>query len=651
MTNTKLGRLFQPGKIGKMEVRNRIVMSPMITEYADRDGYITQRQIDYYAERAKGGCGLIIVEAACVQFPVGRGFISQIDLHDDKYISGLSRLAEAMKKNGARTCIQLYHSGAAAHRHITGQQPVAPSAMSYPYYEASRALTRDEMEEVKECFITAAVRCQKAGFDCVILHSCHQYLLANFLSPVWNKRDDEYGGDIKNRAHFPIEVLSGVKESVDIPVLLRINAREYGGIEILGAEQEHTLENAIEIAKLLEANGADALHISTWGYGPYLHYGLFPLDWGERLPLVATIKRAVTIPVFAYGKLTPELAESAISEGKADFAAFGRQLLADPYFPEKVAAGELSDIAPCICCYKCEPVSQLGLETKGLHCSINARCGYESEYPYPITKAQKSKKVLVVGGGPGGMEAARVAVLRGHSVTLYEKNKELGGQVLAADKAPGKQNMSLLPVYLKGQIEKTGITAELGKEATKEMVLSQQPDAVIIATGAQTLVPKIKGLEKAKVVTAVDVLTDRVEVGEKVVVVGASMVGLEVSEFLAGRGKQITICEVLPELGTKVNPHSRDLSVKRLGEHGTKFHVGVTSEEVTEQGMVIVDKDGKEHLLEADTIVLAAGSKPNDKLFIELKGKVPEVYCVGDTKEPRFVIDAVSEGFRIAYSL
>ena len=322
MTNTKLDRLSQPGKIGKMEVKNRIVMPPVHTEYADRNGHIDQRQIDYYAERAKGGCGLIIVEASCVQAPIGRGFITEINLDDDKYILGLSRLAEGMKKNGARACIQLYHAGCAAREHITGQQPVGPSATSYPLYQASRALTRDEMEEVKQRFIAAAVRCQKAGFDSLMLHSCHHYLLANFLSPVWNKRDDEYGGNLKNRARLPIEILRGMKEAVDIPVLVRINAREYGGIEVLGAEQEHTLEDAIEIAKLYEANGADALHISSWGYGIYVYQGLVPLDCADSLPMGAAIKKAVTIPVIGYGRLTPELAESAIIEGKAAYLEY-----------------------------------------------------------------------------------------------------------------------------------------------------------------------------------------------------------------------------------------------------------------------------------------------------------------------------------------
>ena len=645
--------LFQPGKIGTMEVKNRIVMTPMITETADKGGYISQRTIDYYAERAKGGVGLIVVEASCVQSPVGRGFEPQIDVDDDKFIPGLSRLADGIKKHGARSCIQLYHSGPAAHKHITGQQPRSPSAVSYtPVYEPTLEITRDQMEETKQCFVDAAKRCQKAGFDSVMLHSCHQYLLASFLSPTWNRRKDEYGGDIRNRTRYPIEVLRSVKEAVDIPVIIRINAAEHSAKENLGAEEELTLNDSIEIAKILEANGADAFHISTWGFGPYFIDIVFPRNVGERLPAVAAIKKNVSIPVFAYGRLTAELAESTIREGKADFAAFGRQLIVDPYFPQKLAADEISDIPPCINCHKCSPVSAVGVPaTIGIRCSVNARCGHEAEYSYPLPKAQKPKKVVVVGGGPGGMEAARVAALRGHSVTLYEKNKELGGQTLVCDKAEGKENMTLLPDYLKGRVEKAGVTAKLGVEATKEMVLVQQPDAVIVATGPQPIVPKIKGLEKAKTVSAVDAIAGTVKVGKRVIVIGGGMVGLEAAEILGARGKKTTIVEVLPEVGTKIVPFDLPWIMKVLDDNGVEIHAGITSQEVTDQGMAIVDKDGEKQLIEADTIVLAAGARPNDKLFLELKGKVPEVYCIGDAKEPRFIVDAVYEGFKAAYSL
>jgi len=446
-------------------------------------------------------------------------------------------------------------------------------------------------------------------------------------------------------------VLRAVKEAVDIPVLIRINAAEHGAKENMGAEEELTLEDSIEIAKIYEANGADAFHISTWDFGPYFIDTVFPPNWGERLPAVAAIKKNVSIPVFAYGRLTAELAESTLSKGKADFAAFGRQLIVDPYFPQKLTTGELSDIPPCINCHKCSPVSAVGVTATGIHCSVNARCGREAEYSYPLPETQKPKKVIVIGGGPGGMEAARVAALRGHNVTLYEKSKKLGGQTLVCDKAKGKENMALLPDYLKGSIKKAGVTVKLGTEATKETILSQKPDAVIVAAGPDPIVPKIKGLEKAKTVSPIDAIAGNAKVGKRVIVIGGGMVGLEAAEVLATRGKKTTIVEVLPEVGTKIVPFDLPLIMKVLDDHGVEIYTGVTSQEVTEQGMAIVDKDGKKQSIDADTIVMAVGSKPNEKLFLELKGKVPELHLIGDAKEPRWIMDAVAEAFKAAYSM
>jgi len=651
MGSIKLTKLFEPGKIGTMCIKNRIVMSPMITDYADEEGYVTQKLIDYLAERAKGGVGLIILEASYVQRFLGRAFLNQVAVYDDKYIPGLSRLTEAIKKNGARTAIQLHHAGAAAHARLTGGlQPIGPSAAAYPGFEPSRALTLDEIKEITDYYIAAAVRCQKAGFDAVQIHACHQYLLANFLSPVWNKRTDEYGGDITHRARFLMEVLKGVKEAVKIPVICRINAIEYGTKEFLGVEHGTTLEDAKKTAKLVQANGADAIHLSAWQYGPYMRYGHQPLHPGERLSLVEAIKREVSIPVIGFGRLLPEIAETALSEGKADFIGMGRGLLADPYLPQKAARGDLSDIAPCIGCYHCGPISHWGYKSE-LTCTVNPRCGHEGEYPYPLAQAERSRKVLVIGGGPAGMEAARVAALRGHRVMLYEKDQELGGQLSVADKGPLKQYISLLGEYQKGQLERAGVQVTTGKEAAREFILSQGAEGVILATGSVPLIPEIKGLEKATVVTANDALAGKVKVGEKVIVIGGNLVGCEVAGFLANKGKKVTICEVLPELLSQTIAQRRPPILAGLTERGVVFHLNVISEEVTHKGMMIVDQDGKQVLIEADTIVLAAGARPNNELVGQLEDKVAEIYCIGDAKEPRLIVDAVHEGFRTAYRL
>ena len=651
MTSMKLTKLFEPGKIGRMKVKNRIVMSPMITDYADEEGYITQKLIDYLAERAKGGVGLIILEASYIQPFLGRAFLNQVAVYDDKYLPGLSRLTEAIKKNGAFAAIQLHHAGSAAHARLTGGlQPVGPSAASYPGFEASRALTLDEIKEIRDCYVEAALRCQRAGFDAVQIHSCHQYLLANFLSPVWNKRTDQYGGDIGNRARFLMEVLKGVKATVNIPVICRINAIEYGTKEFLDVEHGTTLEDAKATAKLVQANGADAIHLSAWQYGPYMRYGHQPLHPGERLALVEAIKQEVSIPVIGFGRLLPEIAETVLSEGKADFIGMGRGLLADPYLPQKADRGDLSDIAPCIGCYHCGPISHWGYKSE-LTCTVNPRCGHEGEYPYPLTQTQGSRKVLVIGGGPGGMEAARVAALRGHRVTLYEKDQTLGGQLSVADKGPLKQYISDLGMYQKGQVEKAGVEVKLGIEADKQFILDQKADVVILATGSEPLIPNLKGMERAVVVTAHDALSGKTDVGERVIVIGGNLVGCEVAGFLANKGKKVTICEVLTELLSQIIPQRRPPIVAGLTERGVVFHLGVTSEEVTDKGMMIVDQDGRQVLIEADTIVLAAGARSNDELMHELKDRVKEIHCIGDAKEPRLIVDAIHEGFRTAYGL
>jgi 2,4-dienoyl-CoA reductase-like NADH-dependent reductase (Old Yellow Enzyme family)/thioredoxin reductase len=647
--NDQFEMLFKPGKIGSMEIKNRIIMAPMITEYADVDGYVTQRLIDYYAERAKGGVGLIMVEASYVQWPIGKGFSRQIALYDDKYIPGLTKLADAIKKNGARAVIEIHHvGGAGKSKLMNGHQPVAPSAVSFPGYEATRAMSVEEIKESVNCFVEAAVRCEKAGFDAINIHACHHYLLANFLSPAWNQRTDEFGGDIKNRARPLLSVLKGVKQAVNVPVICRINVAEMGAKELFGVQKELTVEDAIETAKLLEANGVNAVHLTARGYGAQEVIHMMPLYPGQMLGYIERIKKVVSIPVIAFGRLTPEVGEQALRERKADFIGIGRGLLADPYLPEKVAAGELSDIAPCICCFNCIQVSSYGYQP-GLKCTVNARCGREGEFE-SMGKVKEPRRVFVVGGGPAGMETARVAALRGHHVTLFEKQEFLGGQMVYADKASYKYNVTLLREYLAGQIKKYGVKVELGKSATQEMILREKPDIVVVATGAVPLKPSIKGLDERSALYAIDVLSGKAEVGENVVVIGGDMVGCEVAEVLADRGRKVTICEMLPELLTKMAIQFRRPVLAKLKEKGIDLRPNTTARMISKEGVTVVCEDGKEQLLKADTVVLACGSESVNGLVSELKGKVAEVYCIGDAKEPRKILEAIHEGFEVAHS-
>ncbi|MFC1917272.1 FAD-dependent oxidoreductase [Chloroflexota bacterium] len=641
-----LKKLFEPGKIGSLELKNRIIMPAMCPHWAGEDGNVTPKHVNYYAERARGGVGMVITEACCVQTPVGRTS-GAISLDDDKYFLGLSKLAKAIKKNGARACCQLYHAGAAAKLVSTGGlTPVAPSTVDRRSYEQNRALTTAEIKEIRDCFIQAAMRCCKAGFDAVEVHGAHHYLLAQFLSPAWNKRDDEYGGNIENRARLFTEIVSGIKRKIDgLPVICRINGNEYGTEDFFNTPGL-MLADARKIAGLLEASGADAIDVSAWGWG---RYGLknVPQFDGDLLPLAEAIKKVVSIPLIAVGRMTPDLGEQALYYNKTDFIAMGRAILADPYLPQKLCAGDLEDIAPCITCYEC-----LGLPRRHV-CSVNARLGEEGKYPYPIKKAVKSKKVVIIGAGPGGMEASRVAALRGHDVTLYEKQKETGGKLLVADKAPGKENIGLLSKYLRRQVEKLGVKLELGKVATIQNVLSHNPDVVIVATGGQPVTPKIKGLTKSSVVEALNFLTGRTKVGNKVVIIGGEMVGCEVAEILTeSRKKDVSITTLLPGLATGIpSPALRYHLITELRAKGVKFYTRVTYKEATGKSLVIRDKNGNEQVLEADSIVMAAGTKPDNRLLRELNGKVAEIICIGDAVKGRKIIDAINEGFKAAFSL
>ncbi|MBN1847810.1 MAG: NADH:flavin oxidoreductase, partial [Deltaproteobacteria bacterium] len=405
-----LNRIFRSGTIGPLVLKNRVIMAPMGTEYADPDGYVTQRQIDYYAERARGGVAMIMVEASSVQTSTSKSFM-QPHLDDDRYIRMLSKLSTAIQENGARAAIQLQHAGAASYEKVTGVTPMGPSSVSRRGFAQPREMTTRDIKEVRQCFVKAALRCREAGFEALGLHGAHQYLFAQFLSPMWNERSDEYGGSLENRARFLVEVVGAVKESVpDLPLICRLTANEDGNIEFAG-KRGIIFDETLEVAKMIERAGADALAVSSFGYG-VRSTRQSPIVPGVLLHFAEAVKHEVSIPVTVAGGITPWIAEAALDEGKADFVDIARGFLADPFLVQKARSGHLEDIVPCIACFLCtsEYVFMVP-ESKGIRCSVNARTGKESLYPYPLEKASKPKRVLVIGAGPGGMECARVCAL------------------------------------------------------------------------------------------------------------------------------------------------------------------------------------------------------------------------------------------------
>ena len=637
------GRLLKPGRIGQLELRNRIVMAPMGTGFASAEGLITERQVAYYAERARGGAGLIVVEGSCVDFPEGMGMLNQPRVDDDRCLAGLSRLADAIHEAGAAAAIQLFHAGRVAQSRLVGVQPVAPSYLAPGGGEVSRELNRDEIGAVVQRFAGAARRARKAGFDGVEIHGAHSYLIANFLSRATNKRTDEYGGDLPGRARFLIEIIHACRDAVgpDFPVWVRLNGQEIGMPDGIPAEE------AAAVAAMAAVAGAAAVHVSAFGYGHPVMWASSPRTPGFLLPLASAVKQAVAVPVIAVGRMTPALGEQALAAGQADFIAFGRALIADAELPRKVIDGVLDEIRPCVGCVKCRD----GLLATGapITCLVNPALGWERESrPHP---AARSKRVVVVGGGPAGMEAARVAALRGHRVVLFEKEAELGGQLIPGARPPEKEDISDLRRYLVGQLAKLGVQVELGRAATAVLVAEQQPDAVVLASGTLPILPDLPGLAKARVVTALAVLAGEAAVGARIAVIGGDLVGCETAEFLAEAGKKVTILRRGPALAIKINPSPRIALLRRLAAKGVRTLTGVHYEAITPEGVVITNAEGVREVIPADTIVLATGGTPERSLQQELTEKVAEVYLIGDCVTPQGILEAMADGQRVGLQL
>jgi NADPH-dependent 2,4-dienoyl-CoA reductase/sulfur reductase-like enzyme len=506
--------------------------------------------------------------------------------------------------------------------------------------EIPKELTTDEIAEIVSFYAQAALRAKKAGFDGVEMHGAHGYLIDQFLSPASNKRRDSYGGNLPKRARFLVEVIQAVKKAVgaDYPVWVRMDGKEYG------VEGGITLEDAQETARIAQNAGVDAIHVSAWGPKSPNNLTTSPYTPAVLEELAVGIKKVVTVPVITVGKITPEAGERILEEGKADLIAIGRPLLADPEFANKVASGRLEDITPCIECMECRNDIR-NFEVVGIRCSANATLGREEESK--IIPARKPRKVLIVGGGPAGMEAARVTALRGHQVTLWEKESRLGGQLIPAAVPPHKDRIDALNQYLQTQMGKCNVKTELNKGATAATIDEFKPEVVILATGVNPLIPEIPGMGKAHVVQATDVLEGKVAVGNKVVIIGGETVGCETAEFLAEKGKKVTVARRGSKMALGVGLILRPFFLSRLSEKGVTLLPEIRYNEVTSDGLVVTTKEGEKKTIEADTIVLAAGATPDQKLYEDIKGRVAEVHCIGDCIAPRKIREAITEGYRI----
>lgn len=633
------GLIFSPFTVGGLRLKNRILMAAMGNNFSHPQGTVSDRAIAYYRERAKGGTGLIITEATPVSLSGrhrGRGLCA----YDDSFLPGLRRLAASVHDHGSAIALQLHHAGRLADPDITGSPPLAPSPIPRaPGAPVPKELSQDEIQEIIIQLGQAARRAKEAGFDAVEIHGAHGYLIYQFLSPRTNKREDFYGGNPENRVRFALEVLRQVRKEVgnSFPVLFRLSAREF-------SENGYSLEESLDWAIELERAGASALHVSggttesLTGSAQVIPPMVFPEAY--HVPLAAAIKKKVRIPVIAVGRLgTPAVAERVLDEGQADLIAAGRAFLCDPYWPLKAARGEKDRIRPCVACNHC--LWRL-FQQEELTCFQNALLGNEEKYR--MDPVEKVKKVLIIGGGPGGLEAARVARKRGHQVTLLEKSPRLGGQMLLASIPPHKQTLSKAMDWLTREVDREGVEIKLNTEGNEENIAKENPDVVIVATGARPISPD--SFSGPKVLTAWEVLGGK-EVEKEVLILGGGMVGMETAEFLSQKGCRVIVVEMTERLAADMEGTTRALLLERIALQKISSLLSTEVKDIRD-GKVLVSHDGNERWLEAGTIILALGSRANNEILQALEGKVPQILPIGDCVEPRKAKEAIHEGFAAA---
>lgn len=707
MTAADYRHLLSPGRIGPLELRNRIVLAPMGSFLAGEDGHITERHRRFYEERARGGAGLITTEVVAVDYPRGAAMMRQLGLSDDVFLPGLRDLVERVHAHGAKISVQLQHAGKVATRDLVEGRPLSvPSrgvvamegvlndltagevaAITSGYGKVDpnnmfRELDEPEILRIIGCFAGAAERAKRAGFDAVEIHAGHGYLVHEFLSPHCNLRTDRWGGALENRARFLLEILRETRKLVgpDYPVWMRLDAEEKDVANGI------TREAAIETARMSEAAGSSAVHVTRYGGPSGIGFNAMIVhERGELLPYAAEIKRAVGIPVIAVGRIDPETAERAIATGQCDFVAMARQLLADPELPRKLAEGRPSEIRPCVHCYTC--VGQIFVN-EPVKCAVNPACAREDEFP--VEPAAKPRHVLVVGGGPAGMETARVAALRGHRVTLVEREQHLGGTIFFSSLV--YEPNGELAAWLASEIRRLGVELRLGVLATPELVRDSGADAIVVAVGARREASKLPGGDLPHVLSG-DALRallaggkeaaaalspaqrvivgagrrllrlgerpDRVRelskrwmpLGKRVAVVGGGIVGLELAEFLVERGRQVCVIEEGPDFAPQMAIPRRWRTLHILREHGAELLSRVVLQRFTERGVEIESSEGEKRVVAADQVLLATGVVPDQRLALALSELGLETHVVGDAEHVGYLEGAILSGARMGRAL
>jgi 2,4-dienoyl-CoA reductase (NADPH2) len=689
MSNASFAKLLEPGNIGKVKLRNHMIKTANGTSFVEPTGFISDRMIAYYETLAKGGIGLLVVESCGVEYPLGVQHPPvQLRLDEDKYIPSYKALTDAVHRQGCPVFIQFQHAGP---WNPTGKLPKrdtrACSTLTLEElpggsFAVPRGLDHDEVAKYVNIWVSAMERAAKAGFDGCEVNGSACHFINTFFSRIWNKRDDEYGPQsLENRARFMGDVIREGKKRIggDFGITCLYNVAEYSH------PKGTTFEEGVGFAKYLEAAGVDAIQVRAHDYNHrdgMLHPDKFcypelppnppkDLDWskggkGAWVPLAAAVKKTVSVPVFCAGRLDPVMGEELLKEGKLDFVGMTRRILADPDLPNKVAEGRYEDVAPCIGCLHCMSVRN---KNKPVECVVNPRLGREREFI--LKPAAKKKKVLVVGGGLSGMEAARLAALKGHEVRLYEKYSKLGGLIPMASMVKDTQMADLLDLvkYYGVQLDKAGVKTSKGKEADAAAIAEFKPDVLVVGIGPVHDTLRIPGVERKDVKTISDFhkqmkfflkifspptlgkLTKMwMPVGKRVVVIGGAIHGCELAEFLVKRNRQVTIVHTGDVLADGIPEEDQMRLLPWFEKKGVTNFTGVKYEKITDEGLVFTTKEGQKKTLKADTYIVALPMLANPEGIKKFNGKAKEVFPAGTCVNAGLIVDAVLGGAEVGYT-
>jgi 2,4-dienoyl-CoA reductase-like NADH-dependent reductase (Old Yellow Enzyme family)/thioredoxin reductase len=638
--------LFSPIMIHNVELPNRVVMPPMGTNLGNKDGTVSDALIAYIKRRAEAAPGLIICEITAVH-PSGSLINTELGTYDDRFIPGLKRLADTIHAGGAKAALQLHHGGRECFFQLSKGKAIGPSAVPSLIYGAPpKEMTKDDIREIVASFGTAAVRAREAGFDMVEIHGAHGYLLCQFLSPLANQRQDEYGSSMKDRSRFVSEVIREVRMSVgdDFPLSLRLSIEE----SIRGG---YSVDDMLTVVSDFVEAGIDVIHASLGTYGSPGGVTSAPVEYepGFNAWRARKVKEVVNIPVIAVGRFTdPAFADDVIARGDADLVSFGRQFLADPDFLRKTREGRMDKIRSCIACNQgC--IERLMFEAKSIRCAINPETGQEIRYP--LSGQRSPKKVWIAGAGPAGLTAAYEAARLGHKVTIFEKESKIGGQIQYAGIPPYKDVYLTWIRWLEQAVREMGVEIRTGTPLTREELRTGKPDAVIVATGGERIVPQIEGIDLPHVCDAWQILAGAVPPGRNVLVIGGGLIGMEVADFLCEKVQTLTVVEALPTSSvSKLASHGYMLH-RRLRQAGCGQIYNCTVTKITQNAVSILTGAEERNLSGVDQVVVAVGLSPKQELKSILEELGIRFILVGDAMMPRRIIEATEEGAQAAWDL